>query len=106
MHLWWIRKNNGSRVASLPGFLAAGVPIFIFTNLPHGAFYFRPLPFTHSRTLFLCRRPVLARPNFTPIKPPPTKAITAITIHSIAPPNVEFDNNPFGYPNPIFGTLY
>ena len=50
------------------------------------AFYFLSLAFSHSRALFFCRRSVLWRPNFVPIKPPITKAITAPKIHSIDPP--------------------
>ena len=56
------------------------------TPSSHRAFYFLSLPFSHSNALFLCRRSVLWRPNFTPIKPPTTKASAAISNHSIVPP--------------------
>lgn len=65
---------------------------------PPSVFFLLPAPpFAHSRALFLCRISVLVRPSFTPIKPPHTKAITAVSIHSIvsigAPRNVEFDSD-------------
>ena len=71
--------------------------------LSRRTFYYLSLPFSHSNALFLCRRSVLWRPNFTPIKPPTTKASAAISNHSIVPPVLlSFDNGRCKYRTAIF----
>jgi hypothetical protein len=72
-------------------------------SLSRRAFYFLSLPFSHSNALFLCRRSVLWRQNFTPIKPPTRKANAAISNHSIVPPVLlSFDHGRCKYRTAIF----